>query len=109
MNMTYLISTFHSSTPPTQFQPRPHHFSLAPAKDVPIKSSPSDINVSPNFVKGHAQTWNKVIGEWKFEGISPLPSPLTPHTMRVTNEVRLPTPMGTPHGSTDNLLEIDSR
>ena len=72
-------------------------------------SSP-DCDVPNWFVKDHTKLWNDAIGEWKFEGKRCLPPrPSSASTYRVTNEVRVPTPLSTPLGSTDNLLESESR
>ena len=75
----------------------------------------SDYPESPgnsSYVRDHTKGWNKVIGDWKFRGFSPVAVGGSPsssrHGLRVTNEVRLPTPNYTPMGSMDNLMESES-
>lgn len=74
-------------------------------KKVPLDT----VEIPDGYVSNNTREWNKAIGEWTFEGISPVAPPSSHNGLKVTNEVRVPTPIVTPQGSTDNLLEIESR
>lgn len=64
-----------------------------------------DIDVPENFVNTNKKAWDKVIGNWEFNGIPQAPfSPSKPKMRQPSSEVRVPTPLSTPLGSTDNLL-----
>lgn len=61
--------------------------------------------VPSNQVRTNTQIWNELIGDWTFEGkVDVASTPTSERKYHVTNEIRLPTPMG----STDNLLDYGS-
>ena len=67
--------------------------------------------ISDEFVQHHTKAWNRVIGEWIFDGIPASYSPRTeiPGMRRPSNEIRVPTPLSTPQfGSTENLIDSES-
>lgn len=69
------------------------------------RSAPLDTDVPENFVNNNRKAWDKVIGNWKFNGIPQAPLSSSKPKMRPpSSEVRVPTPLSTPLGSTDNLL-----
>ena len=66
-------------------------------------------DVPDDYVHGCTKAWNKVIGQWVFEGIPQTYSPSTTRARRLSNEVRIPTPLSTPLGSLENLAASGSR
>lgn len=67
----------------------------------------TDADVPENFVSSNKKAWDKVIGDWVFSGIQQFPSLSSqskPKVRRPSSEVRVPTPLSMPLGSTDNLL-----
>ena len=73
------------------------------------KENNADADAPEKSVSTNKKAWDKLIGDWVFNGIqqSPAASPLKPKMRQPSSEVRVPTPLSTPLGSTDNLL-IDS-
>lgn len=66
---------------------------------------PPDADVPENFVSNNKKAWDNAIGDWVFSGIPHTPvSPSKPKMRPPSSEVRVPTPLSTPLGSTDNLL-----
>ena len=65
-----------------------------------------------DYVRGKAKSWNKVIGEWIFPGVTHQlnsPSQSRGEFRPPSNEIRVPTPLSTPvYGSTENLLDSGS-
>ena len=67
--------------------------------------------MSDEYVQHHTKAWNRVIGEWVFEGIPASFSPKMelPGMRPPSNEIRFPTPLSTPQfGSTENLIDSES-
>ena len=67
--------------------------------------------MSDEYVQHHTKAWNRVIGEWVFEGIPVSFSPKMelPGMRPPSNEIRVPTPLSTPQfGSTENLIDSES-
>ena len=65
----------------------------------------TDADVPDDYVHGCTKAWNKVIGRWVFEGIPQTYSPSMTRTRRPSNEIRIPTPLG----SLENLAASGSR
>ena len=75
-----------------------------------LRETQLDADIPEHFVSTNKQAWDKIIGEWVFDGISQTPmSPAKPKMRRPSSEVRVPTPLSTPLGSTDNLWDSGSR